>query len=165
RGGYPNVWSIIDRTPAGATLHYIDEGVDTGPVIAQRRVEVGPTDTGATLYRRLERACVDVFRDTWPDLARGSIRAAPQDPSAGTSHRDRDVKEIDRIDLDATYRARDLIDLLRARTFPPHRGAYFVEGGRRIYLRLELEAEPAATPDRARPAAPRRRAVPTTVAE
>ena len=38
-------------------------------------------------------------------------------------------------------RAGDLIDILRARTFPPHRGAYFVADGSRIYLRLELERE------------------------
>ena len=30
RGAYPNVWSIIERTPAGVTIQYIDEGVDTG---------------------------------------------------------------------------------------------------------------------------------------
>src|SRR5688500_18212289 len=35
RGAYPNVWSIVDGTPAGATLHWIDRGVDTGDVIAQ----------------------------------------------------------------------------------------------------------------------------------
>src|ERR1700694_5912727 len=32
RGAHPNVWSIAEGTPAGVTLHYIDEGVDTGDI-------------------------------------------------------------------------------------------------------------------------------------
>ena len=27
RGAYPNIWSIVEKTPAGVTLHYIDEGL------------------------------------------------------------------------------------------------------------------------------------------
>src|SRR5262245_54565473 len=54
RGAYPNVWSIVDGTPAGVTLHSIDAGIDTGPIIARREVPIDPTDTGETLYRKLE---------------------------------------------------------------------------------------------------------------
>jgi len=48
------------------------------------------------------------------------------------------VERIDEIDLDRTYTARELIDIVRARTFPPHRGAYFRVGQRKVYLRLQL---------------------------
>ncbi len=50
-----------------------------------------------------------------------------------------DVQAVDEIDLDASYRARDLIDLLRARTFPPHEGAFFRTEGRRVNVRIQLE--------------------------
>src|SRR5687768_9409595 len=46
RGAYPNVWSIVEGTPAGVTLHYIDPGVDTGDLIGRQEVAVEPTDTG-----------------------------------------------------------------------------------------------------------------------
>ncbi len=137
RGQYPNVWSLVDRTPAGVTLHYIDEGVDTGDIIAQQRVDVDPADTGETLYRKLERASVELFKETWPLIRSGSPPRRPQ-TGAGTSHRTADVDRIDRIDLDRSYTARALIDILRARTFPPHDGAYFEVDGRRYQLRLEL---------------------------
>ncbi|MCB2198749.1 formyl transferase [bacterium] len=138
RGGYPNVWSIIDGTPAGATLHYIDPGVDTGDIILQREVEISPTDTGESLYDKLEHCCVDVFKAGWPMIHSGNAPRAPQDPSEGTSHRDRDVETVDQIDLDKQYTGRDLINLLRARTFPPHAGAWFEENGKKVYLRLQL---------------------------
>ena len=141
RGAYPNVWAIVDRAPAGATLHYIDEGVDTGDIVARTEVPLLPTDTGETLYRRLERACVDLFAGTWPSVREGTAGRAPQGPGVGAAHRVADVGQLDRIDLDRQYTARELIDVIRARTFPPHPGAYFEEDGARVYLRLELLTE------------------------
>lgn len=138
RGAYPNVWSIVDGTPAGVTVHYVDEGVDTGDIVAQRSVEAEPVDTGATLYARLERECIALFRDAWPAIRSGSAERTPQPSTGGTTHRTRDVQCIDEIDLDRTYTARELLNVLRARTFPPFRGAYFLEGGRRVYLELGL---------------------------
>ena len=41
RGRNAQVWSIIERTPVGATLHYIDAGVDTGPIGAPRSARRG----------------------------------------------------------------------------------------------------------------------------
>ncbi|MFB6264774.1 MAG: methionyl-tRNA formyltransferase [Bradymonadaceae bacterium] len=147
RGTYPNVWSIVEGTPAGATLHYMDEGVDTGPVVARRRVEKRPTDTGRSLYRRLQTACVELFRDTWPEVAAGRDEPVEQDPDAGTSHRRADVEEIDEIDLDETYTGRELIDRLRARTFPPYESCYFEEDGERVYVRVQLWHEDEFPPE------------------
>ncbi len=141
RGQYPNVWSIVEGTPAGVTLHYIDAGIDTGDIIAQCEVPVAPTDTGETLYRRLESAGFGLFRATWPGIRAGTAPRHPQRAGEGTYHRKRDVEQIDEIDLDREYRAGDLINTLRARTFPPHEGAYFHDGNQKIYLRLELLLE------------------------
>lgn len=141
RGAYPNVWSIIDRTPSGVTLHYIDEGVDTGDIIAQRQVEVEPVDTGKSLYQKLEQTCIDLFQDAWPGFRAGEIAHQSQSSDAGTSHRVRDTEKVDEIDLDRSYTARELIDILRARTFPPYHGAYFRDGDRKVYMRLQLYYE------------------------
>ncbi len=143
RGSYPNVWSIVEGTPAGVSLHFVDEGIDTGDLVARERVEVDVTDTGETLYRKLEVAAVSLFQKTWPLIRAGSAPRIPQAalPEHGTTHRRADVVKIDHINLDGMYRARDLIDVLRARTFPPHRGAFVVVEGRRIYLSLQLRYE------------------------
>lgn len=140
RGAYPNVWPIIDGTPAGVSLHYIDEGVDTGDIIAQRETPVTQTDTSESLYRKLEAQSLELFRETWPSIKSGEAKGAPQRGS-GTAHRMKDVEMIDRIDPEKMYRAQDLIDLIRARTFPPYKGAYLDANGKKIHLRLELEEE------------------------
>jgi methionyl-tRNA formyltransferase len=138
RGSYPNVWSIIEGTPAGVTIHYVDKGVDTGDIINQKKIIVEPVDTGKSLYQKLEKASVDLFQETWPLIATGGAPRIPQDKNAGTLHYARDVNRIDEIELDRLYPARELINLIRARTFPPHPGAYFRLEGKKIFLRMEL---------------------------
>ena len=140
RGAYPNIWSIIDGTPAGVTLHYIDEQIDTGHIISQRLVTVEITDTGKTLYEKLERASVSLFCEVWPRIALGDILPIAQE-GIGSSYRMADVAKIDEIELSKSYLAKDLLNILRARTFPPFRGAYFWHEGRKIYIHVQLFSE------------------------
>lgn len=138
RGAFPNVWSIVEGTPAGATLHYIDRGIDTGDILARVPVKVEPFDTGASLYAKLEDASLELFKKTWPEIRSANVERIPQQPNQGTMHRVKDVEQIDEIDLNKSYLARDLINILRARTFSPHNGAFFLHNGRKIFMRLEL---------------------------
>jgi len=115
-----------------------DEGIDTGDIIAQGVVPVEPIDTGESLYRKLEHASVQLFKQAWPALRSNQAPRKKQPVHEGRSHRTRDVEQIDAIDLDRSYNARTLIDIIRARTFSPYSGAYFHENGRKILMRLEL---------------------------
>ena len=141
RGQYPNVWSIVENTPAGVTLHYIDAGIDTGEIIARCRVPVEPIDTGESLYRKLETASVELFKQSWSRIRVECLLPTTQEKDSGTYHRTEDTETIDRIDIDRLYRAGDLINIIRARTFPPYHGAYFLDGDRKVYLRLQLYYE------------------------
>lgn len=141
KGAYPNVWSIIEGTPAGVTLHYMDAGIDTGDIIAQERVAIEPVDTGETLYRKLEIASVELFKRNWPSLREGRTSRLPQSGEHGSFHRKVDLELIREIQPDQKYTARELIDIIRACTFPPHQGAFFVDDGRKVFLNLHLEYE------------------------
>ena len=141
RGQYPNVWSIIEETPSGVTLHYVDEGIDTGKIIARGKVVVEPIDTGMTLYKKLEQKSVELFKKTWPLIKTGNIQKIEQNLDNGTYHRTSDIKKIDEIHLDQHYKAKDIINILRARTFSPYKGAFFKVNGKKVYMRLELEYE------------------------
>ncbi len=141
RGADPNVWSIVEATPAGVSLHYIDDDIDTGDIIAQRPVPVDPWDTGETLYRKLEEASVTLFHEVWPIISAGQGVRAPQSAAFGTMHHKRDVHQLDHVELDRTYTGRELLAILRARTFPPHRNVFFVENGRRVYVELKTYPE------------------------
>lgn len=141
RGAYPNVWSIIDRTTAGVSIHYIDEGIDTGDIIAQAKTKIEAHDTGVSLYKKLEVIALELFKQTWPQIKSGDFQPRKQNMGKGTFHKVADVEKIDEIDLHRMYRGQNLIDIIRARTFPPYAGAYFKHDGKKIYLRLDLIPE------------------------
>ena len=140
-GWHTNVWPIIEGTPAGVTIHYIDPGVDTGDIIAQRRIPVEPTDTGGSLHEKITRDQVELFKETWPLIREGKNSRSRQDFSKATVHRKSEVAKISGIELERTYRAGDLINLLRARTYPPYPSAYYMNGDKRTFVRIELLRE------------------------
>lgn len=139
KGQYPNVWSIIEGTPSGVTLHYVDKGIDTGDIITQKEVPVEPADTGETLYHKLEQASIALFKESWASIKAGKAPRIRQSQEVGTYHRTRDVNAIDEIALEKDYNAKELIDILRALTFPPYEGAYFMANGKRVLIRIRLE--------------------------
>lgn len=141
RGANPNAWSIVQQAPAGVTLHAIDQGVDTGAILAQQRIEVAWEDTGGTLYAKLTAAAFRLFVETWPEIVKGTIAPRQQSPEGATTHRDRDLATLDHIELDHHYTARELLNILRARTHPPYHGAYFIDQGNRYYLSLTIAKE------------------------
>jgi len=82
RGNSTVEWSVLEGADVGVTLHFIDAGIDTGPVIAQRTVPVQEGDDFAKLSRRVGDAGIDLLVSCLEGLVGGeSIRGIPQKPS------------------------------------------------------------------------------------
>ena len=145
-GWHTNVWPILDGSPAGVTVHFIDPGIDTGDLIAQARVPLTPADTGGSLHRKLTLALISLFKCSWPAIVNGTNQRIPQNHALATSHRRRDLAPLDKIDRARRYRVRDLLNLLRARTYPPYPAAYYIGNGQRRYVRVALSEEPGGAP-------------------
>jgi phosphoribosylglycinamide formyltransferase-1 len=58
----------------GCTVHFVDQGVDSGPIIAQETVPVLDGDTAATLHERIQQAERRVYPRVVAALARGEIQ-------------------------------------------------------------------------------------------
>lgn len=72
----------VDET--GMTVMLLDEGMDTGPVLAQRRVRLTGDETAGALMARLFDTGAQLLADTLEKYARGEIRPQPQDGSRAT---------------------------------------------------------------------------------
>ncbi|WP_417493567.1 formyltransferase family protein [Maricaulis sp.] len=82
RGADPNFWSWVDYTPKGVTLHLIDAGMDTGPILVQREVELDPdTETLKSSYLRLRREIEELFALHWDDIVCGGLQPRVQTTS------------------------------------------------------------------------------------
>lgn len=62
RGAHPNFWAFFDNTPSGVTIHEIDGGVDTGPIIAQKYINFANNENTFSLtYSRLIKEIESLF--------------------------------------------------------------------------------------------------------
>jgi len=136
RGWYPHVHNILNGSDAGVTLHLIDENADTGTILVQRKIKVESSDTAFSLYEKLQDKIIQLFKDSWLQIKNGEIKPTPQDEKAATYYNKSDV--VDYIDLDKKYTGKELINILRARTFGEKGFAYFKDGDKKIFLNLRL---------------------------
>jgi methionyl-tRNA formyltransferase len=137
RGKHPNFWSIVEQRPFGVSLQKVAAGIDAGPILAQRRIEYDWTDSGGTLYKRALEAMIDLFKETYPSIRRGDLDGIKQG-TGGSLHFARELDSASRINLDDEYRARDLLNLLRARTFEGHPSCYFTDDGDTYEVRVNI---------------------------
>src|SRR5450755_655436 len=86
RGSDPNLWSWIDRTPKGVTVHLIDRGIDTGDILIQEETIFSENETLASSYEKLRRHIEALFARSWPSIRSGKITPHPQ-LGEGSYHR------------------------------------------------------------------------------
>jgi methionyl-tRNA formyltransferase len=138
RGKHYNFWNLVEEAPFGVSIHWADAGVDSGDVAFQADIPKAWEDTGETLYRKAQAGVVTLFRECFDEIRAGRIPRQPQDRSRGSFHRASELEPASRIELDHGYTARALLNLLRARTFPPHPAAWFTDGGQTFEVRVQI---------------------------
>lgn len=109
-------------TETGITIMQMDEGLDTGPMLAVSKVPIGPDETGGSLTERLAVVGGEAIVDALPKIADGRLAPLPQHPPGDASHvtyAAKLAKHESRLDFAAPSRA--LVDRIRA--FDPWPGA------------------------------------------
>lgn len=95
RGADPNLWSFLEDTPKGVTIHYVDEGLDTGDIIVQKEVFFDYSDeTLATTYQKLNEEILELFKCEWPSISAGKTTRQKQ-PVGGSFHSLKDRKRFE----------------------------------------------------------------------
>jgi len=85
RGAAPIQWAVVNgERETGVTTMLIDEGLDTGPTLLARSTPIGPEETAPELEARLGPLGAEVLLETLDGLARGTLRAQPQDHAQAT---------------------------------------------------------------------------------
>lgn len=72
-------WALINDEPSfGVTIHYVDEGIDTGDIILQRQEPITDQDTYASLLSRATVACAELLHEALIQIATGTASRTPQ---------------------------------------------------------------------------------------
>lgn len=139
RGKHYNFWTLVEETPFGVTLHQVNEGIDSGDILFQKPIAKTWEDTGESLYHKAQQAIVELFEESYPKLKAGAYLPVPQHLEEGSFHLAKELEEASTIDLDKTYVAKDLLNLLRARTFYPHPACRFTDPSGTYQVRIQIE--------------------------
>ncbi len=85
RGAAPINWAIIKGdTRTGVSIMQMDEGMDTGAVLAQESIPIAPRDTAGDLTQKLSELGSRLIVDTLSRIEAGGLAAVPQDPGKAT---------------------------------------------------------------------------------
>ena len=128
RGAAPIQWAIAHGdAETGVALMRMDEGLDTGPVIAVKSLPISPEDTSASLHQKLSRLGGELLRESLPAYLRGELKPMPQ-PSEGMVLAPIIQKEDGLLDF-----TRPAVELeRRLRAFTPWPGAFTGLNGARL---------------------------------
>ena len=142
RGAAPVVHAILNgEQETGVTVMKLDEGMDTGDVLAQAATPIGPDVTSGELEWQLSRQGVDLLLETLPAYLSGELQGRPQDHQRATLApliRKADAR------IDWTRPARRIHDQIRA--FNPRPGAFTRFRGERLKIWRSRDSQPSGFP-------------------
>ena len=140
RGPSPVITTILEGDPiTGVTLMQLDEGMDTGPIIAQREHPVAPDDTAETLTRSLFKLGADLLLGNLHPWVEGQLAARPQDDAQATV-----TRKLERRDGEADWRLSAIELERRQRAYTPWPGL-FTRWRDQVLKLVEVTALPAST--------------------
>ena len=149
RGAAPINWPIVNgETRTGLTTMRIDAGMDTGDILLQREMQIGPKETAPELAARMSEAGAPLMEETLHGLAAGKVVPRPQ------NHAEVTIapilkKEDGRIDWSRS--AQEIYN--RMRGLAPWPGAYTTFRGQTCHLWGLPVVDPNSLPDEATTAA------------
>ena len=146
-GFSPVLWALISgETETGLTVHRMDEQLDTGDILIQHSLPIGPADTGTGLVMRGLDLIPGALRDALSALESGTAAWRPQNKAERTYFHKR--SERDSL-IDFTWPAQDLERFVRALSDPYPRAFSFYRGQRIEVLEAGIsEARYGGTPGR-----------------
>jgi methionyl-tRNA formyltransferase len=115
RGRAPIPWAIIKGLKkTGVTLFKLDEGVDTGPILAQKEIYIEKEENAGTLYEKARLAHGELIREIWLDLINDRINPIDQKETdaslwPGRTHKDGEIffnmslEQVDRLVRGVTH--------------------------------------------------------------
>ena len=91
RGAHPNFWSFFDATPTGVSIHLVDKGIDTGPIIAQKLVNFDTRNMNfKQTYLILKNEVEKLFLENIDEIINKTFKVMVQ-KNKGTFHRKSDL--------------------------------------------------------------------------
>jgi len=100
RGAHPNVWSFIENTKSGGTVHYIDSSIDKGHIIERREINPEYSRTLKSVYWEIRDLLECIFIDNWEEIKNESVKTVDISSEKGTLHFRKDLTKVEHLLVD-----------------------------------------------------------------
>ncbi len=138
RGAAPIPAAILNGdSETGITIILMDEGLDTGPVVARRAIPISPEDTAGSLGEKLAKLGAEILLEILPAWLEGRIQPSPQEGEASYAKPIRKEEGLVDWELPAEILAR------KVRAFNPWPGAFTFWKGKLLKI---WKAQPSVSP-------------------
>ena len=141
RGMHPYYWSIVKNTPSGVSIHFINKNIDEGELICQKEIKKDITETGESLYKKAHQAIIKLFKEHYVKIIKGKYNTKEIKNNAGTFHLKKELDMHSMIDLDKEYKAINLINIIRARSFKDSPSSFFYLDGKKYFINIKIKPE------------------------
>lgn len=139
RGKNYNFWTLVECSPFGVSMHFVEEGIDCGDIVAQKEIKYSWEDNGGSLFRAAKKAMIDLFKENFGRLTDLNFNAERQNLSEGTFHFGKEMDVASQILLDQEYTGRQLLNLLRARTMEGFPACYFYDNADKYEVKIVIK--------------------------
>lgn len=86
RGYFPVIWSLMEDDQAGVTIHWVNEQVDGGDIIATKTIPIGLDDTSFSLYLKLSKYGMDLFKSAFARVMKNATPRIAQPENLSSYH-------------------------------------------------------------------------------
>ena len=137
KGKLPSFWSIVNEEPFGVTLHKANSEIDSGDIIAQKKINYNWCDNGETLYNKGKKYVVKLFYKNYHIIRSNNYNLKKNRKKNKVNYLS-EIKNATEIKLNANYNGRKILNLLRAKTFTKSPGCWFKDGNCRYEVTIKI---------------------------
>lgn len=139
RGKNYNFWAIVEQSPFGVSIHEVSREIDAGDVVAQKNIQFDYSMNAEDLYNMAQSEMISLFEEFWPNFLSGRVKPRQVNTQEGSFHFGKEMEAKSEISLNESYKARELINLLRARTFTGRPACWFAAEDGEVYeIRVKI---------------------------
>lgn len=140
KGKDPNFWAILSKGPYGVSINEANAKADSGKILFKKKIyKIDKTIDGKKLYNINLKELIKLFKNKYIFLRKKKFSKSKFMNKKTKIYKRKDMIKESKISLNKTYKAEYLIDLLRAKNFPPNRGVIFKKNGNTYSINIKIK--------------------------
>lgn len=129
KGSHQAFWGIVNSTEHGATLHWMEEGIDSGPIIAQKVFCDDGISTASMIQKKSLGLCIELVKENVETILKSeTLVEGRSQPHGGDIHYKKEIRNASKVEIDEKITGEQVLKLARATCAKGH-GFYITEKG------------------------------------